>query len=369
MKKRFSFFVPLMLLAFIPILLWIGCKKSEVPMAPNPIVPTPTVAPITGGGINIEVVDNGKTPSGMSLAFIPPSQSATMQRNTDGAGSCVFVPDTNKLEVGTWTIIAAATPFPPYAPSTVSLAVTATNELCQFKTQPPSIQITPPAVTSYTGTSGGTFTYQFTYTQPGNLLVPVWLYMPSPAPDWSLSSSAATIGAVTIASATITVTGSQCVDQASVPFGIYAIDAVSNTSFARAYSVPQTITKSFTSNMQASWTTSGVNTGFESCGSGVYFIISGHLTITAANNCPSDVVYVSWTQGSNCCTSDHLSTPSGNLDSTACGGGSIAYTPGTYNMTFQSAYYPAINCTFMGTNHQTAIPTSTGTVNVMNVNY
>lgn len=350
-----------------------GCKKTESPTSASTSLneATPTPQPITGGGINVQVLDNGKTPSGMSLDFVPPDHSVTMHRSTLADGTCYFQPDSGQLEQGTWTIVAAATPFPPYAASVASLAVTGNNETVKYETQAPSFQVTPPAITQFTGTSGGTFTYTVNYNQPGNLLVPVWLYMPSPAPNWAVSSSAATIGATSnTSSATITLTGSQCVDQGSVPASIWAFDATSNTttpSAWRAATILPAVTKNFSSNLTVSWQATGLNNGFYSCAGGVQLYMTGNLTISDTNGChANDVVTIQWNGGN--CSSDYLATPNGNINNNQTGGGSTSFTPGTYNITFYTGWYPSLVCNFHGQQTTTGIST-TGSNQCMSVNF
>jgi hypothetical protein len=373
MKKTTAVLLSVVLsVIFFGAILSTGCKKTQTPTSASPSLneATPTPMPIAGGGINVSVVDNGKTPSGMSLDFIPPDNSVTMHRSTLADGTCLFQPDTGELEQGTWTVVAAATPFPPYAPSVASLAVTANNETLKYETQAPSFQVTPPAVTQFTGTSGGTFTYQLTYTQPGNLLVPVWLYMPTPASNWSVSSSAATIGTTSPVSVTITLTGSQCVDQESVPATIYGFDAISNTTTpnaARAISDFAPVTKNFTSNLTVNWQATDLNNGFYSCASGVQLYLTGNLTITDTNGChANDVMTIQWNGGN--CSSDYLQTPNGNINNNQTGGGSISFTPGTYSITFYTGWYPSLVCNFHGQQTTTGLSTN-GSNQCMSVNF
>jgi hypothetical protein len=324
-----------------------GCKNAQISLPLLNEIPK-NLQPIKDGDINVQIVDPNNASfsniNGMSLNFIPPDDSATMVREINNTGFCQFIPNSGELQMGNWTVIAALTPNPLYAPSVANFAVTENNQLLQFSTAPTSIVVTPPSILSYTGTSGGVFVYKILYVQPGNLLVPVHLYIPTLATNWKATAAPTTMGINNDSNAYVTVSGQQCVDDPSVSVTIFAIDSVSNTSNYRTESILPSIVKDFNSTVSVTWQSTSLTNGFYTCSSGIQLILSGTLKISAQNACSSNVsVNIQWSGGS--CSSDYLETPYGNISNIQTGGGSINLSCGTYNVTFYTGWSPLLICT------------------------
>lgn len=341
-----------------------ACKNSG-PGVPYdlPFSPTPTPVVHVYGPVNVFVEDKGVGVPNLMVEGIPPSGVTVYSQATTASGTASFTPP--YLELGNWTfIVPAQTPF-PYAPSTITMPVSVAGETANFNTAGATIYLTPTVPESFTSTNPGSpYTFDLIYSQPGNLYVPSTMAFPGLPSNWSESYGPATIGYGNIDAAAITLIANNCVDTAPS----FAVTAVDSTGYTRAISASQTVAKGFTSNLTVNWTTTGLNSYFENCGSGVAIIISGTLTISTPNGCTAGKsVNISWKVGT-CCSSDYLQTPNGNIQTTDCGGGSVNLGPGSYSMSFYTAYYPTMNCTFNGQTQSTNIPTS-GSVQVANYSY
>lgn len=361
MKSPLKLVIVGLVFSFGSLLTSVACKNSG-PSTPFDVAFTPTPARIYGP-VQVSVVDKNQAVQGVSVIAIPPSGSATYSAATTTTGIAVF--NQPYLELGTWTfVVPAQTPF-PFAPSTLTMPVSAANEQANFDSAGATIQLTPPVPAAYSSTNGGVFVYSVVYNQPGSLLVPVQMALSSLPTNWSGTSSPATLGSSASMTGAVTITGASCVD-AAPSFSVTALD-FEPTPYPRDVSVPQTITKNFTSNVTVTWNTTGLNDNF--CNNGtVIGIVYGTLTVSTSNACSSDsVVSVSLTAG-NCCYSQ-FQTPNGSPGASNCGGGSVNFGPGSYNCTIDSgATYGALTCSFMGHSNTVAVPTS-GSVQLLSVNY
>jgi hypothetical protein len=241
-------------------------------------------------------------------------------------------------------VIPAQTPY-PYAASTITMPVTEINQIANFNTAGATLQLTPPVPAAYSSTSGGVFVYGLNYAQPGGLLVPVKLYFPSFPPNWTAIYGPTTVGFAINDNATVTVTGTNCVDQ-SPSFAVTGMD-LEPTPYPRAWSAPETITKNYPSTVTVSWTTTWV---FPMMCDFVtqYSHVWGTLDVSVDNGCaPSAVVTISW-NAANCCMNQFV-TPNGTIGASNCGGGSLQFGPGSYDCEIKSgASRGTINVSFNG---------------------
>lgn len=342
-----------------------GCNNKNSPSTPYdlPFSPTPTQIAHVYGPVMVSVIDKNQAVQGVTVLAVPPSGSTTFSQATTTTGIATFNPP--YLEVGNWTFIVPQQTGFPFAPSTLTMAVSVANEQAGFNSAGATLQLTPPVPAAYSSTNGGVFVYGVSYNQPGNLLIPVHFALPSLPQNWSGASSPATLGYSANDTGAVTLTGASCVDS-SPGFAVTALD-FEPTPYPRAYSSPQTITKNFTSNVTVTWTTTGLNNNF--CNNGTIIgIVYGTLTVSTSNACSSTaVVSVSMNTG-NCCYS-RFATPNGSPSAANCGGGSVQFGPGNYSCEIDSgATWGALSCSFMGKSNTVNVPTS-GSVQLLNANY
>jgi hypothetical protein len=250
MKRKFAYLFGLSGLAVLTGFLSLACQNKG-PGTPYDLsfTPTPTQIVHITGSVSAFVQDKGLAVPGLLVQAIPPSGVTIYSQATTTSGIATFNPP--YLEVGNWTfVIPAQTPF-PFAPSTITMPVSVANETANFNSSGVTIQMTPPVPAAYTGTNGGVFVYGLSYNQPGSLLVPVKIAFPAFPTNWSGSYGPATFGYVPNDTASVTITGASCVDQA-LSFAVTARD-LEPTPFPRTYSTPQTVTKNFTSTMTVTW--------------------------------------------------------------------------------------------------------------------
>lgn len=345
--------------AFVVLVLESSCKNNG-PSTPYDIAFTPTPVRIYGA-VNVFVQDKGLAVPNLMVQAIPPSGVTIYSQATTASGIASFNPP--YLELGNWTfVVPAQTPF-PFAPSTLTMPVTVANETANFDSAGATIQLTPPVPTAYSSTNGGVFVYGVVYNQPGSLLVPVQMALPSLPPDWSGVFSPVTFGNSSSVTGALTVTGASCVDS-SPGFSVTALD-FEPTPYPRDASAPQTITKNFTSNVTVTWNTTGLNDNF--CNNGTIIgIVYGTLTVSSSNSC-SPVVSVSINAG-NCCYS-RFATPNGSPSAANCGGGPVQFGTGNYSCEIDSgATWGQLTCSFMGHSNTVNVPTS-GSVQLLSVNY
>ena len=159
MKKEskspvFSLFLTVFLFAVV-----VGCQKKGDPSTPidTSFTPTPTQVAQVPGPVEAVVEDKGAAVPNLTVYAIPPTGAPTYTATTAYTGIATFNPST--LEVGTWTfVVPAQTPY-PYAPSTVTLPVTQSNEQADFNTAGASLDLTAPVPSAISGPSGGIFIY------------------------------------------------------------------------------------------------------------------------------------------------------------------------------------------------------------------
>ena len=250
MDKTFKKVLLILTLGGLTAFSWMGCNSKNGPSTPYDVSFTPTATPIVRitGSVNVAVQDKNQAVTGLTVFAIPPSGSTTYSGSTTTTGIATFNPP--YLEVGNWTFVIPSQTSYPFAPSTMTMAVSVANEQANFNSAGPSIQLTPPIPAVISGTSGGVFIYGVGYNQ-GNLLVPVkFSFSPLPA-NWTAGYGPTTIGFIANDTASITLTGSGCVDQAA-SFSVTALD-LEPTPYPRASSSPQTIAKNFTSTVTVTW--------------------------------------------------------------------------------------------------------------------
>ena len=369
MKKNTAIVLGILLIVSFAVMCSISCKNAgpgtpyDLSFTPTlTVTSTPTPVINVPGSVNVFVMDKGLAVPGLTIQAIPPSAATTYSQATTTTGIATFSPA--NLQLGTWTfIVPAQTPF-PFAPSTITMPVSVSNETANFTSAGATIYLTPTVPESFTSNNPGTpFTYNLVYGQPGNLFVPAQLAFSGLPNNWSISSGPTSLGFGPADTGAVTVVGLNCVDVAP-SFAVTAMDFES-PSVPRAYSSTQTITKGFTSTVTCTWTVNNFNNNF--CNDGNFiFIIGGNLTISSSNAC-SPNVNVYWKSG-NCC-SNQLSTPNGNIGAQDCGGGSLNFGPGNYGCTFYNDEYdPTIYCTFNGVTYHADIPFS-GSVQIFSASY
>jgi hypothetical protein len=362
MMRKFAYIFGLSVLVAVSALFSGSCKDSG-PSTPYDIAFTPTPVRIYGS-VNVFVEDKGIGVPNLTVQAIPPSGVTVFSQATTASGIAIFNPP--YLEVGNWTfVVPAQTPF-PFAPSTITMPVSAVGETANFNSAGATLYLTPTVPESFTSTTPGSpYTYNMVYSQPGNLFVPAQMAFSAFPNNWSGTYGPATIGYGNADTASVTVIGVNCVDQ-QPSFAVTALD-FEPTPYPRANSSPQTILKGFTSTVTVTWNTTGINSNF--CGNGTFIgIVSGTLTVSTSNACSSDaVVSVSMNAG-NCCFSQ-FQTPNGTVSGSNCGGGSVNFGPGSYNCTIESgATYGVLNCSFNGVSKSVNVPTS-GSVQLLSTTY
>jgi len=325
--KNFLTIIGYFLFGVVPISVFMAaCNPKTGPATPYdmPFTPTPTQIVRITGAVNVAVQDKSQAVTGLTVYAIPPSGAATYSAATTTTGIATFNPP--YLEVGNWTfVVPAQTPY-PYAPSTITMPVSVANEQANFNSAGASIQLTPPVPAAISGTGGGVFVYGVSYSQ-GNLLVPVKLAVSSLPANWSASYGPATFGFIANDTATVTVTGSGCVDTAA-SFSVTAMD-LETTPYPRASGSPQTITKNFTSNLTVTWQGSSPFYNISQCN--LEKKVNGTLVVSGSGECGTVSVWM--TECSTNCYSGQFSTPNGNTSAQNAGGGSIQFGPGSYNCT------------------------------------
>ncbi len=346
------------------LLLPLGCGNKETPAAPYDIAFSPTPTPVVQviGPVGVAVADKGVGVVGLTVYAIPPSGVPTYTATTVTTGIATFNP--SSLQLGIWTfVVPAQTPF-PFAPSTTTMAVSVANEVANFNSAGAALYLTPTVPETFTSTNPGSpYTYNLVYSQPGNLFVPAQLAFSSLPNNWSASYAPKTIGYGSGDTATVSLSAVNCVDQAP-NFSVTAMD-LESTSYPRAISTPQVITKGFTSTVTVSWNTTGLNNSFCNNGDGIG-IVYGNLVVSASNSC-SPVVSVSMNAG-NCCYS-RFATPNGTQSAANCGGGSVQFGPGSYSCEIDSgATWGALTCSYNGVTNTVAVPTS-GSVQILSTSY
>lgn len=301
-----------------------GCKNTG-PSTPYDLSFTATPTPIAHitGPVNVSVVDKGLAVAGLTVEAVPPSGVTVYSQATTISGIATFNP--SYLEVGTWTfVVPAQTPY-PFAPSTLTMSVSVANETAAFNSAGSTLQLTPPSPAAISGTGGGVFVYGASYNQ-GNLLVPVKLAFPGLPANWNVSYGPATTGFLEDDTATVTVTGSGCVDRAA-SFSVTALD-LEPTPYPRAISFPQTIAKNFTSTVTVTWSQPNFS-NYSTCN--LVKQANGTLTVSSSNSCSTVNVWIN--EPSTNCTAGYFNTPNGNTNGE---GGVITFSPGTYSCSYYS---------------------------------
>lgn len=360
MNKSLFFISAILLSAILPT--WfLGCQSNRGPSTPYDLAftPTPTQIVHITGSVSAFVQDKGLAVPGLLVQAIPPSAVTVYSQPTTTSGIATFNPP--YLEVGNWTfVVPAQTPF-PFAPSTITMPVSVANEMANFNSAGVTIQMTPPVPAAYTGTNGGVFVYGLAYTQPGSLLVPVKLGFPSLPANWSRSYAPTTIGYVSNDSATVTITGSSCVDQ-PLSFSVTALD-LEPTPFPRAYSYPQTITKNFTSTVTVTWYSPNYNP-ISNCNVEIQSN-AGTLTVSSTNSCATVNVWIN--EPSTNCTSGSWNTPNGNTNAE---GGVISFGPGSYSCQYTSdGGFPTFHASCSSNGSTGSVKVGDGTFTVLNSSY
>jgi hypothetical protein len=360
MKNR-SLLLILFLLFCMGVLLNSTACKNTGPASPYDLAfsSTPTQIIHITGPVNVAVQDKSQAVTGLTVYAIPPSGAATYSASTTTTGIATFNPP--YLEVGNWTfVVPAQTPF-PFAPSTITMPVSVANEQANFNSSGPTIQMTPPIPAAYTGTNGGVFVYGLSYTQPGSLLIPVKLGFPSLPANWSRSYAPTTIGYVSNDSATVTITGSSCVDQ-PLSFAVTALD-LEPTPFPRANSNPQTITKNFTSTVTVTWYSPNFN-NISNCNVERQSN-AGTLTVSSTNSCATVNVWIN--EPSTNCTSGLWNTPNGNTNAE---GGVISFGPGSYSCQYTSdGGFPTFHASCSSNGASGSVQVGNGTFTVLSTSY
>lgn len=156
---------------------YIGCNKTDHPFgvyAPNGLdVPTVTATPLAGA-IDVFVVENNSTVSGVTVNLKDPNGNFLTAVAT-GNGAAAYAPFSPfPVTTGTW--LAEVYTQGHYLDSTQSFNVTGGQTSVTFTAG--VVGLTAPTFSSgpqnqQYQTGNGTFTYGVTYTQPGNLSIPV----------------------------------------------------------------------------------------------------------------------------------------------------------------------------------------------------
>lgn len=359
MDRELKYIVVFLSLALSVSLTFTACKNNA-PSTPYDLgfTPTPTQIVHVTGAVNVAVQDKSQAVAGLTVYAIPPSGSATFSAATTTTGIATFNPP--YLEVGNWTfVVPVQTPF-PFAPSTITMPVTAANEQANFNSTGPELQLTPPVPSAISGTSGGVFVYGVSYNQ-GNLLVPVRLGFSSLPPNWTAGYSPATFGFNGSDTASVTVTGSGCVDQAA-SFSVTALD-LEPTPFPRAFSSPQTVAKNFTSTVTVTWSSPNFsnvsNCNVEKQSN------AGTLTVSSTNSCAKVNVWIN--EPSTNCTSGSWNTPNGNTNAQ---GGVITFSPGTYSCQYTSdGGFPTFHASCNSNGATGSVQVSNGTFTILSTTY
>ncbi len=347
------------LLGLIFLFQFVGCDSKSSPSTPYdlPFTPTPTQIVHITGSVNVAVEDKSQAVTGLTVYAIPPSGSATYSAATTTTGIATFNPP--YLEVGNWTfVVPAQTPY-PFAPSTITMPVSVANEQALFTSSGVSMQLTPPVPAAISGTGGGVFVYGVSYNQ-GNLLVPVKLRISSLPSNWSAGYAPATFGFTANDTASVTVTGSGCVDKAA-SFSVTAMD-LEPTPYPRASSSTQTITKNFTSTVTVTWSQSYFN-NYSSCN--LVKQANGTLTVSSSNSCATVNVWIN--EPSTNCTAGYFNTPNGNTNAE---GGVITFSPGTYSCSYYSdGGFPTFHATCNSNGASGSVVVTNGTQTMLNTSY
>lgn len=348
------------ILGGIQALIGVGCHSQIGPATPYdlPFTPTPTQIVHITGAVNVAVQDKSQAVAGLMVYAIPPSGAATYSASTTTTGIATFNPP--YLEVGNWIfVVPAQTPF-PFAPSTIAMPVSVANEQANFNSAGPTIQMTPPIPAAISGTSGGVFVYGMAYNQ-GNLLVPVKLdFSPLPT-NWTAGYGPSTIGFVVNDTASVTVMGSGCVDQAA-SFSVTALD-LEPTPYPRANCNPQTITKNFTSTVTVTWYSPNYN-AISNCNVERQSN-AGTLTVSSTNSCATVNVWIN--EPSTNCTSGSWNTPNGNTNAE---GGVISFGPGSYSCQYTSdGGFPTFHASCSSNGASGSVQVGNGTFTVLNTSY
>ncbi len=344
---------------------FLGCQSKRGPAVPYDIGFTPTPERIYGS-VSAFVEDKGIGVPNVLVKAIPPSGVTVYSQSTTASGIATFNP--TWLDIGNWTfVVPAQTPF-PFAPSTITMPVSVANQTANFNSAGATIYLTPTVPESFTSTNpGNPFTYNLVYSQPGKLLIPGKIAFSAFPTNWNGTYAPATIGYGSADTASVTVTGVNCVDMPP-SFSVTALD-LEPTPYPRAYSSPQTITKGFNSTVTVSWTTTYVFQGLCAIMSGTQmYEVWGNLNVSLVNGCTSSaVVTVSWNAG-DCCQ-NQLQTPNGTIGASNCGGGTLQFAPGSYACTITSGGSTgALNVSFDGQSQTTNIPSS-GTTQLLQAHY
>lgn len=358
MKNAFYYLMLLMLLPVGVVGILVGCH-SNGPSSPIDIAFSPTPTPIAKvtGPVEVSVVDKGVGVVGLTVDAIPPSGDLTISASTTTTGVATF--DPSYLEVGNWTfVIPAQTPY-PYAPSTLTMAVTQAFEQAQFNSTGVALLVTPPVPAAISGTGGGIFLYDFTYVQ-GNLLVPVTLgFSPLPV-GWSVAYGPQTIGFGAADTETVTVTGSGCVDEPA-SFSVTALD-LGATPVARVVSSHQTIAKNFTSTVTVTWSQSNFS-NYSTCN--LVKQANGTLTVSSSNSCAHVQVWIN--EPSTNCTPGYFNTPNGNTNAQ---GGVITFLPGTYSCSYYSdGGFPVFHASCSSNGASGGVGVGNGSFTVLSTSY
>ena len=342
-------------LAINVVIVTTGCKKVDNPTSAAALnQPTPPPAAITGP-LEVYVTDNylayptpASTPSinslpvtGLTVQAIPPSNSVTYTKTTQPDGKAYFTPPT--LELGNWTIIVPKQTGYPFAKSVITAPVTVAYETIPVFSLPATLYNSTASPQVLTGTQGSTIVANYTYNQPGNLLVPISFAFPTMPTNWTVHSGSASIGFASSDNANVTFIGANCVDHA-VTYNVSGYDFQPTPVF-RVVSAPASITKSFTSSASSSWQTNSINNNFCSDGN-LILEFNGTLNFSSTNACGN--ITVSWKSG-NCCSQGMQVNGGTTYSSSDCSGGSFNLGPGSYSIfLYNDQYVPVIYVTFQG---------------------
>ncbi len=337
MKK--NLFIAGMVLTFGLCVLWLGCaKKAPTPTTPQSSIPanqaTYTPTPVLGSFI-VQVNDRTGGVGGVTVIAIPPDNSVTYTVKTLTGGFAYVSPP--YIQVGNWSLEVPAQKY--FADSKISAPVSAAFQAVTFSSvsqsttpTPAVIYLTPTVPEQFNNSGGGAFTYNVVYQQPGNLLVPIKLSFPGLPNNWIPSYGPTSFGAVNPDFASITITGSVCVDQAP-SFAVTGMD-LEPTPYvpAGAFSSPQTIKKNFTSTLTVQWINASPFQNVSVCN--LEKKLPGTLVVTGSGECGTVSVYM--TECSTNCFAGQFNTPNGNTSAQNAGGGSISFGPGSYSCTVWS---------------------------------
>lgn len=383
-------------IAINPVFWNIGCNKTDSPFgvyAPNGLdVPSPT--PNIGTFyVSVQDLDKKVPFSNVIVLATQPDGAATYPATTGIDGRAAFSP--SPVQSGIWTFTIPQQNGFPFITSKMTQALTMANQTVNFSAGKAVISLMPTSLTAYYSNSGGIFTYNLTYQQPNPLCIPVSLTFSTLPINWNVSYGPTTLGKMPIDQVSVTITTLGCVDESPI-MDITAIDETAPTGFARSISSPITITKAFSSKVEAVYNFSySVNTvhtmtisGFPSCSDGslTWNIWYGTTSFNYNNGCTTPVTFLLFwnNNGGNCVCDDGMliNTNASGTEHQAieCSGGAVTVIgtgPATVAVVNSTQNSNAIlNLKMLGTafpnglSGSVTLPkTYTGSATIINQNY